>query len=611
MAEKRTVILNVETKQSEKNVESLNTEIKQTSSNLDGVSNAADKATGGAITKFKALTGSVKSVTMGFKTLRGAILASGIGALVIGVVALVTAFKSSEEGQNKFAKLMGVIGAITGNFVDLLADLGEKIIGVFENPKQAIKDFVNLLKNNIINRFEGLMELIPQLGKAISLLFKGQFKEAGKTAMNAVAKVSLGVEDMSGKIEAATKATKGFIDEQIREANIAAGIADKRANAEKKERDLIVERAKAEQRRADLLEKAAAKDQFTAEQRIKFLEEAAALDEEITNKAIEAAKLKLEAKQQENALARSTKADLEEEARLEAELINLETNRLRKAKATTAQIVGARREAAAEQKALDAQAAADKKAADDAELLRQKEKADAELAIRDAVAISQAEKDALEIQKAGEKYDALIARAKQFGLDTVELEKAKEETIAGLKDKFAEQNSSNEIKWEELTQTEKNMIVAQGLNNLSTILGKESAAGKAAAIAAATIQTYESATASYKSLAGIPVIGPALGAAAAGAAIVSGLANVKKIVSTKTPQMGGAGGGGGASGGRPSAPAQSTPPAFNVVGGSTANQLGDVIAESTKKPVKAYVTSNDVTSAQSLDRNIIEEATIG
>lgn len=611
MAEKRTVILNVETKQSEKNVESLNTEIKQTSSNLDGVSNAADKATGGAITKFKALTGSVKSVTMGFKTLRGAILASGIGALVIGVVALVTAFKSSEEGQNKFAKIMGVIGAITGNFVDLLADLGEKIIGVFENPKQAIKDFVNLLKNNIINRFEGLIELIPQLGKSIQLLFKGQFKEAGKTALNAVAKVSLGVEDMSGKIESATKATKGFIDEQIREANIAAGIADKRASAEKKQRDLIVERAKAEQRRADLLEKAAAKDQFTAEQRIKFLEEAAALDEEITNKAIAAAKLKLEAKQQENALARSTKADLEEEARLEAELINLETNRLRKAKATTAQIVGARREAAAEQKALDAQTAADKKAADDAELLRQKEKADAELAIRDAVAISQAEKDALEIQKAGEKYDALIERAKKFGLDTTELEKSKEETIAELKNKFAEQNSSNEIKWEKLTQTEKNMIVAQGLNNLSTILGKESAAGKAAAIAAATIQTYESATASYKSLAGIPIIGPALGAAAAGAAIVSGLANVKKIVSTKTPQMGGAGGGGGASGGRPSAPTQSTPPAFNVVGGSTANQLGDVIAESTKKPVKAYVTSNDVTSAQSLDRNIIEEATIG
>jgi len=41
---------------------------------------------------------------------------------------------------------MGVIGALTGNLVDLLADLGEKIISVFENPKQALKDFTKTIK---------------------------------------------------------------------------------------------------------------------------------------------------------------------------------------------------------------------------------------------------------------------------------------------------------------------------------------------------------------------------------------------------------------------------------------------------------------------------------
>ena len=51
-------------------------------------------------------------------------------------------------------------------------------------------------------------------------------------------------------------------------------------------------------------------------------------------------------------------------------------------------------------------------------------------------------------------------------------------------------------------------------------LGEQTAAGKAAAIAAATISTYQSAQDSYKALAGIPIIGPALGAAAAAAAIV-------------------------------------------------------------------------------------------
>lgn len=62
--------------------------------------------------------------------------------------------------------------------------------------------------------------------------------------------------------------------------------------------------------------------------------------------------------------------------------------------------------------------------------------------------------------------------------------------------------------------------------------GKESRIFKAAAIAQATIKTYEAATSAYASLASIPYVGPALGAAAAGAAIATGLANVQAIRST-------------------------------------------------------------------------------
>lgn len=53
--------------------------------------------------------------------------------------------------------------------------------------------------------------------------------------------------------------------------------------------------------------------------------------------------------------------------------------------------------------------------------------------------------------------------------------------------------------------------------------------GKAAAIAQAIINTYQSATAAYAALAGIYLVGPALGAAAAAAAIAAGLANVAAI----------------------------------------------------------------------------------
>lgn len=63
--------------------------------------------------------------------------------------------------------------------------------------------------------------------------------------------------------------------------------------------------------------------------------------------------------------------------------------------------------------------------------------------------------------------------------------------------------------------------------------GEQTAVGKAAAIAETTINTYKSAQSAYSSLAGIPIIGPALGAAAAALAVVQGLANVRKIVSVK------------------------------------------------------------------------------
>lgn len=84
---------------------------------------------------------------------------------------------------------------------------------------------------------------------------------------------------------------------------------------------------------------------------------------------------------------------------------------------------------------------------------------------------------------------------------------------------------------EEQVKTAKLDIAKNTLNSLSSIIGEQTAVGKAAAIAATTIDTYQSATAAYKAMAGIPVVGPALGAAAAAAAVISGIANVKRILS--------------------------------------------------------------------------------
>lgn len=74
--------------------------------------------------------------------------------------------------------------------------------------------------------------------------------------------------------------------------------------------------------------------------------------------------------------------------------------------------------------------------------------------------------------------------------------------------------------------------------NLKSALGEQSAIYKASAIATATIDTYKAATGAYAAMASIPYVGPVLGAVAAGAAIVAGLANVNAIRSAR--EQGGA-----------------------------------------------------------------------
>ena len=566
-----------------------------------GVLGIIDQKTGGAISGFTNLTKGVGGATKGFNLLKIAIIGTGIGALLIAITAVTAAFTSSEEGQNKFAKIMAVIGSVVDNVITLLSDLGEKIIWVFENPKQAIKDFSNLIKENIVNRFEGLMELIPALGKAVSLLFKGEFSEAGKVAANAVGKVALGVEDVVGKTQAAISATKDFIDEIVKEGKIAGQIADQRAKADKLDRDLIIERANANRDRADLLEKAVNKEKFSLQERIGFLQEAGALEDEITNKEIAAAALRLQAKIAENAQANSTKEDLLEEANLKAKLIDLETAKLRKAKLVTTQIAALNAEARATEAAAKAEQDLKDKELEAAKELKIKELKTLKDQIRDAEAVSEDERRVLELEKVAEHYDNLIALAKQAGIDTVALETAKAAQINVINSIGA----NNAIAWEDMTAEGKLAIVGGMLAQSAELVDKQSAAGKAIAVATTGVNT---AMGIVQALANLP---PPVSYIAAGLTGAIGLLNTQKIISTKIPSAKGTGSvsGGGGGGSLPSLPP--APPSFNVVGQSDTSQLADAIGGQTQQPVQAFVVSNEVSTAQELDRNIVDGASIG
>ena len=146
---------------------------------------------------------------------------------------------------------------------------------------------------------------------------------------------------------------------------------------------------------------------------------------------------------------------------------------------------------------------------------------------------------------------------------------------------------------------------SQVLGGIISLVGEGSAVGKAAAIAQTTIDTYSSATAAYKSVVGIPVVGPALAPVAAGIAVAAGLMSIKKIVSTKIP--GGKGGGSVPSITVPTAPPINPETALQE--GQAADQAENQITlgeqgGSGPAVVRAYVVSSEVTNQQEADAKI-------
>jgi hypothetical protein len=535
MAQKVVIDIDVKSAEAEKQIENLNEDLKQTEEDLSGIEEAGDKMTGGLISGFKGMSKSVKSAIKGLKTLRGALIATGIGAFALAIVAVTTALTNSEAGQNRFAKWLTQISVVIGNVTDILGNFGN-----------AILSFVT-----------------------------GNFDEAAES----IAKVTEGI--------------KNFGEETRKELAIAGELSDMRAKADKAERDLQVQRAKADRTRADLLEKAVNKEKFTVEERIGFLEEAGRLEEEITNKEIKAAQLRLEARQLENSLSASTKEDLDEEARLKAELIQLETAKLTKQKEVTSQTI-----------ALKAEEAAALKAIED-EQRRVKEEQDK---IDEEKKIAKDKKDE-EAKKKKAEQDAEAAKIKQ----------ERDARILAM-----------DIDIENRRTAAKKASVDAAIS----LFGAETAAGKAALIAKQVMAAQEMIQEARKTLTFSSLV-----ATRSSAAVAEGTAQTAKIgfpqnipmliayalqavgivqsisqaVGKSKSVASSIGGGGGAGGSiqTPQIPTSSAPPAFNVVGTSGSNQLAGAIASQQQQPVKAFVVSNDVTTAQELDRNIVSGATIG
>ena len=577
-----------------------NKEVKETSKSTQQMGNTVDKATGGAVSKFKALKGGLGGVIASFKTLRGAIIATGIGALIIAITSLTQAFTRSEEGQNKFAKILGVIGSVTGNLLDLLADLGEGIISVFENPKQALINFKNLLVENITNRFKAILDTVGFLGSAIKNVFSGEFKAALDDAKKAGSSFVDSFTGVENSIDKATNAVKEFGKEIAADAKAAATIADQRAKAEKLARNLVVERAEAERQIAELREKAVNKDKFTAQERIQFLEEAGRISDELAAKEVKVAQIRLEAKRTENALTKSNKEDLDEQARLEAEVIQKETQRLNLQKRLSTELLTSRREEAAAQKAIiDAENKRNEEA-----VKKEQARLDAIDKIRNDFADKQKQKEAdTELEKLALEEEKKIAELDKLNAS----EEQKLEVLkyyAGLRSDLEQKESDKKAELEKLRQQQILGDASNTFNQIAQLAGKDSKIGKAMAIASATISGVQGVQNAYTTAQKSPITTffpayPVVQAALAGAVAAKNIAAIKSVDSS--------GKGGGSV---PTTTAASQPPSFNIVGATETSQLAEAVGSQTQQPLQAYVVANDITTAQSLENNIVEGATL-
>ena len=267
--------------------------------------------------------------------------------------------------------------------------------------------------------------------------------------------------------------------------------------------------------------------------------------------------------------------------------------------------------AAAEKLAAETKAAADKAAAEEEE--RQAKYLANRQIINDL--LQQANLDAIDdiYERSREELriqeETDIAKLQAAGATEAEINRIRASYTKKNKDLAKEEADFNKAMKEQDVANALN-AGSQILGSIVSLVGEGTAVGKAAAIAQTTIDTYSSATAAYASTVGIPVVGPILAPIAAGVAVAAGLANIKKIVATKTPgnKSGGGGSAGGVSAAVPSAPAYDPNAALQAAGqGQTQNNqitLGEQQGSTGATVVKAYVVSSDMTSQQEADKKI-------
>lgn len=632
MAKVKTIIVNVDTGNSEKDLNKVVDSAENLKETLKDSEKQADKTAkevkgigkAGASAK-KGL----KAVSSGFKAIGNAIKVAGIG-LVIGLfLTLKEVLGQNQKVVDALSSVMGTFSIVINQVFDIVSNtftavskatggfdaLGKVMSGLLTLAIEPLKLGFNTIRFNLLNAqlaweksffgdndpksVKALNESIKEVSGSIGTS-AGKIINAGKDIVNNFSEAVSEVGTLgSSLIEEVGKVS---IKASFEQSKLTQQLANNAKLAEAEQRKLVEQY----DRQAEKLRQIRDNDLLSIDERKKANDELGKVLEKQ-----EKAMLK-----QADAVLASARAELKKSNNIENQtaLIDAQANRL----GVLAQIEGFRSEQDVNKNALIKEGN---------ELVQSGIEADTTRALNQQKFNTSLEEDALkrlEQQKLDLEAEREIeAERLQLKIDSFALgTQARLDAENELKDRLQEidqeiatnkrdtkkQEVENDkiadakrIKSEQAVADTKKKLATTTLSFLSSVAKEGSELAKGVAVAQATINTFQGITAELATKTATPFeFGLKIANIASVTAI--GFKSVQDILKTNATSASG----GGASGGGAVAP----PPAFNLVGGSDVSQVEDSI-NGGQKPVTAVVVGSQVTSQQEADRAQAESASLG
>ena len=609
MAETRTINVDIKSNAdaTAKDFEKVADSVGDVDSQIQGLNKGAE----GGVKGFKKMSTAAKGLGTALK-------AAGIGLVIAAFAKFTEVLNENQKVADFFSTTFEALSLAFNDFFNFIFDnvggVVDSFKAIFEDPIQSIKNFGQAIVDNIVERFNSAIESIGFLGDAIVKVFKGDFAGAAESAKNAgkeLIDVVTGVDNTFDKtvetVNNVIEATTNYVSETVKAAKATVDL-NKQAEIAAVRQQGIVEQF---DRQAEKLRQVRDEERNTIEERIEAnnkLKET--LDEQ------EEAALKLVDLQIAAAAAQFKKNQNQEN---EIALIEAQQERL----AVLAQVEGFRSEQLANDLALDREKIEltntkleseatlsierkrlnASKIEDDLARLEREKEIDAEEEILQTERLQRVIDEAKEGTQA--KVDAQIA-LDEFEVEILQKKLEREKEFADKKKEINEKEiaDNKEVLDKRLQMTNDAFSAISGL--VTSLAGDNEKAqekafkiNKAISIAQAVINTAGAITAAINPAVG--GLGIPAGLPGAALAAATGIAQVATIAKTKFE---GGGGGGGVD--APATSVEAQAPQFNVVGDSGVNQLATL----QQQPTQAFVVSGEVTTAQALDRNRVQNATL-